>query len=168
MSTRRRLWENCSEDGCQHVVVTLPAFKNPCRPGWRIFSQPAVRKGLKVVKVSNWISRHVYGCWLATMYVDSEAQLYYFANFNTKRGTATGSFLVIKGPSGNKTVTEILPSHKWFGTFRPKHALHYENMMWSVNEHKYSEALKFIIPRWTFSHSFFRDAFTWICYDACF
>jgi hypothetical protein len=30
--------------------VTLPAFKNPCRPGWRIFSQPAVRKGLKSIK----------------------------------------------------------------------------------------------------------------------
>jgi hypothetical protein len=27
-------------------LVTLQAFKNSCRPGWRIFSQPAVRKGL--------------------------------------------------------------------------------------------------------------------------
>jgi hypothetical protein len=109
MSTRRRHWENCSEDGCRRVVdnaslsflwsyfrfcehifnlrrylslyaipmhswmftclllasgrhnlnflkneyhiyingcvVPLRAFKNPCRPGWRIFSQPAVRKG---------------------------------------------------------------------------------------------------------------------------
>jgi hypothetical protein len=30
--------------------VTLRAFKNPCRPGWRIFSQPAVRRGLTVCK----------------------------------------------------------------------------------------------------------------------
>jgi hypothetical protein len=30
-------------NGC---IVTLRAFKNPCRPGWRIFSQLAVRKGL--------------------------------------------------------------------------------------------------------------------------
>jgi hypothetical protein len=33
-------------NGC---VVTLRAFKNPCRPGWRIFSQPAVCKGLSDV-----------------------------------------------------------------------------------------------------------------------
>jgi hypothetical protein len=29
------------------MLMTLRAFKNPCRPGWRIFSQPAFRKGLK-------------------------------------------------------------------------------------------------------------------------
>jgi hypothetical protein len=40
-STRRRHGENCSEDGCRRVVVTLPSFKNPCRPGWRIFSRAA-------------------------------------------------------------------------------------------------------------------------------
>jgi hypothetical protein len=51
MSMRCQHWENCSEDGCRHVVVTLPAFKNPCCPGWRIFSQPAIRKGLIFIRV---------------------------------------------------------------------------------------------------------------------
>jgi hypothetical protein len=33
--------------------VTLRAFKNPCCPGWRIFSQPAVRKGLNIWQSQN-------------------------------------------------------------------------------------------------------------------
>jgi hypothetical protein len=61
------------------------------------------------------------------MYVDSEAQLYYFPNFNSKQGTVTGNFLVTKGPSGNKTVTEILTTD--LAPSGQKHAFHHENMM---------------------------------------
>jgi hypothetical protein len=79
----------------------------------------------------------------------------------------TGNFLVIKGSSGNKTEAEILTDEsQGIRFFLPTTDLAPSGqtmpftmtIRWSVNKDKYSEALKFIIPQWTFSHSFFRDA----------
>jgi hypothetical protein len=69
--------------------------------------------------------------------------------------------------TGNKTDAEIMTDESE-GTrfFLPSTDLELSGqttpftmkICWSVNNDKYSKALKFIIPQWTFSHSFFRDA----------